>query len=161
MTPCYVKFWRRARAQCAISFCLLLILATSHALAQTRARAPISQAPLTVRVNNIAIGGEYSLRGLIGFFPNPILTTISITDPNGLPVTGLADTARWLGPQDLAENGQPISQIWQQISEYHRDNSSFPPDPNLYNQTPAPLFTEVRRAVSDEHDAGDGCERQH
>lgn len=147
MTPCYMKFWRCARAHCAFSFCLLLILATSQALAQPRARAKISQAPLTVRVNNIAIGGEYSLRGLTGFFPDPILTTISITDQNGFPVTGLADTARWLGPQDTTENGQSISQIWQQISEYHRDNPAFPPDPNLYNQTPAPLFTEVRRAA--------------
>jgi VWFA-related protein len=145
MTPFSLRFWRRVRAQCAIWSCFALIFVTSHALAQTRARAKISQAPLTVQVNNIAIAGEYSLRGLTGFFPNPILTTISITDQNGLPVTGLADTARWLGPQDLAENGQPISQIWRQISEYHRDNPSFPPDSDLYNQTPAPLFTAVRK----------------
>ncbi|MCI0697358.1 VWA domain-containing protein [candidate division KSB1 bacterium] len=142
-----MKFWPRARAHCALSFCFLLMLATSQAPAQTKARAKITQAPLTVRVNNIAIGGEYSLRGLTGFFPHPILTTISITDQNGFPVAGLADTARWLGPQDLAENGQPISQIWQQISEYHRDNPSFPLNPDLYNQTPAPLFTEVRRGA--------------
>ncbi|NUM68185.1 VWA domain-containing protein, partial [candidate division KSB1 bacterium] len=98
-----------------------------------------------VSINNISIAGEVSLRGKTGAFPAPVLSTISVTDRDGNLIKGLADTLRWLKPPDLAEIGRPISQIWQPLLEYHRDNPAFPAQPNLYSQTPAPEFTEVRR----------------
>ena len=97
---------------------------------------------------NVTIGGIYTngqtvLRDSAVGFPHPILTTISVVDENGMPVSGLADTTKWLGPTDIANLGARISDIWTPILEYHRDNRSLPPDPNLYHQTPAPVFTEV------------------
>ncbi|MDZ7285782.1 MAG: VWA domain-containing protein [candidate division KSB1 bacterium] len=98
-----------------------------------------------VAINNISLAGEVSLRGKSGAFPAPILATISVTDRDGNLIKGLADTLRWLTPPELAEIGRPIREIWQPLLEYHRDNPAFPPQPNLYSQTPAPEFTEVRR----------------
>ncbi|NUM75037.1 VWA domain-containing protein, partial [candidate division KSB1 bacterium] len=102
---------------------------------------------VVVSVNNISIAGETSLRGLTGAFPYPVLSTISVTDQAGNVVTGLADTARFLGPAEIAEIGAPVSQIWQPLLEYHRDNPAFPANQNLFNQTPQPSFTEVRRTT--------------
>ena len=99
---------------------------------------------LIICINNIAINGELSLRGLFANFPNPILSTISVVDSSGDIVTGLADTSRWLGPNDIAENGMPIKKIWQPILEFHEEDPSIPDDPDLYNQRPLPLITEVR-----------------
>jgi hypothetical protein len=98
---------------------------------------------LIINVNNIATHGEIELRGLIANFPYPIMSTISVVDTAGDIVIGLADTLRWLGPNDTAENGLPITQIWQPVLEYHEENHALPPDPNIYNQLPEPLFTEV------------------
>jgi len=103
-----------------------------------------SQETVTITVNNIAINGELSFDGLIANFPNPVLSTISIFDSNGDIITGLADSSRWLGPDDMAEIGLLISEIWQPIVEYHLEDPSIPSDPNLYNQIPSPLFMEVR-----------------
>jgi len=99
---------------------------------------------LIISVNNIAIHGEIRLRGLDANFPYPILSTISVVDSLGDIVPGLADTLRWLDPTDIAENGLPITQIWEPILEYHEENRLFPPNPNLYDQKPLPLITEVR-----------------
>ncbi|MDZ7290180.1 MAG: VWA domain-containing protein, partial [candidate division KSB1 bacterium] len=103
-----------------------------------------AQDSLVVLVNNISISGEFSLRGLTAAFPYPVMTVMTVIDRAGNPIIGLADTLRWLGPQDRAENGSPIPQIWKRLLEYHRDNPSLPLDPDLFNQRPGPLFTEVR-----------------
>lgn len=102
---------------------------------------------VNVRVNNIAIDGEFSLRGLSADFPYPVLSTITVVDRKGNPVLGLADTLNWLRPQDLTQVGIPVSEIWHPIFEYHQDNPGFPPNPDLYSQTPSPLFTEVRETT--------------
>jgi hypothetical protein len=102
---------------------------------------------LDVRVTNIAIAGEISARGLTAAFPHPVLATITVADSSGNPVFGLADTSRWLTPQDVANVGLPISSIWKRAVEYHRDNHSYPPNPNIFDQIPAPLFTEFRQST--------------
>ncbi len=104
----------------------------------------MDQQGLIINVNNIATHGEISLRDLTANFPYPIMATISVVDNNGVIVTGLADTLRWLKPNDVAENGLPINQIWQPVLEYHEEDRSFPPDPNLYHQLPETQLTEVR-----------------
>ncbi len=106
------------------------------------------QEEVTVTVNNIAINGEnFSLRGLDAHFPYPIMSSISILDADGNPVLGLADTLRWLTPNDLAQIGLPVSQIWQPLLEYHLEDPTFPADQDVYNQIPAPLITEVRETT--------------
>lgn len=126
---------------------LFQILLPGNTEAQTPYRLYARQDSLTVTVNNISIDGEFSLRGLSAAFPYPVLTAISVFDHNGKPVIGLADTSRWLSPEDRAEIGLPVFAIWQQLLEFHRDNPIFPADPNIFNQTPPPLLTEVRETV--------------
>lgn len=111
--------------------------------AQTSLQRSFFDDSVTVSVSNISIGNQFSLRGLTADFPYPVLSTISVVDSRGNPIFGLADTSRWLGPEDVAQIGLPISEIWQPILEYHRDAPAFPPDPNVFNQSPPPLFTEV------------------
>ncbi len=96
-------------------------------------------------INNISINEEINLRGLSGHFPYPVISTISVLDSfNKIIVTGLADTSNWLGVTDIAENGRPISQIWQPVLEYHEHDPLTPNNPDTYHQIPKPLFTEIR-----------------
>jgi len=99
---------------------------------------------LIICVNNIAINGELTIRGLTANFPYPVLSMISVVDSQANIVPGLADTLRWLGPGDTAENGMPMAEIWQPLKEFHRADSLYPPDPDLYHQTRTPLITEIR-----------------
>ncbi len=99
---------------------------------------------LFVSVNNIAIAGEYALRGKTANFHYPVLSMLSLVDSSSRIVTGLADTVRWLNANETAENGLPITQIWPRLFEYHRDNPLFPPNPDLYQSSPGVSFTEVR-----------------
>jgi len=125
-----------------------LLAGLSHPVtAQEQAQQNPKQGPLLVTVNNVAIANEISIRGLTASFPSPVISTISVSDNQANVISGLADSARWLGPAEVAENGESISQLWQPILEYHRDDPGFPPDADLYNQTPAPLFTEIRRST--------------
>jgi len=105
------------------------------------------QTSLDVHVTNIAIASGLSARGLTAAFPHPVLAAITVTDDNGNPVSGLADTSRWLAPRDLAEAGLPVAQIWKRLLEYHRDAPSFPSNPDIYQQNPAPLLTEFRQTT--------------
>lgn len=122
--------------------CLLLIIFSLHSV-------PLNaQNRLIIKVSNIATQGELSLRGLTADFPYPILTTITVIDSQQNYIPGLADTLRWLRTNDVAENGQLINEIWQPLLEYHRDNSAFPDDPDVYHQFASPLFTEIRSSDS-------------
>jgi len=105
------------------------------------------QTYLNVHVTNISISGELSARGLTAAFPHPILATISVTDHNGNPVLGLASTSRWLAPQEISDAGAPVAELWKRVLEYHRDERTFPPNPNVFDQIPAPLFTEFRKST--------------
>ena len=127
--------WRQPGGIIALLFILVTI---SPATGQTS---------LDVHVTNIAIAGELSARGLTAAFPHPVMAAITVTDNNGNPILGLADTSRWLAPQDLAEIGIPVSQIWKRLLEYHRDAPSFPSNPDIYQQIPAPLVTEFRQTT--------------
>ncbi len=106
-----------------------------------------AQESVTVGVSNIAVDGEFSLRGFKGSFPYPVLSTVSVVDKNGNPVVGLAHSERWVRPNDLAEIGLPVREIWQPLFEYHRDNPSVPTKQNLYDQVPGPIFTEVKETT--------------
>jgi len=102
---------------------------------------------LNVRVTNIAIAGEISARGLTAAFPHPVLAAITVTDNMSNPILGLANTSRWLAPQDITDIGLPVVSIWKRSLEYHRDNRAFPPNPDIYDQLPAPLITEFRAST--------------
>lgn len=126
---------------------VLLIFSGLPAGAQTTARKGAAADSLLIAVNNVAMAGEYSLRGFTPSFAFPVMSMISVTDDSGNAVPGLADTLRWLGRNENAQIGLPVSQIWRPLLEYHRDNAAFPPDPDIYNQTPGPYFTEVRKST--------------
>ncbi len=101
---------------------------------------------LKVTVNNPVIDGTLTIRGVTGTFPNSILSTISVTDSAGNAVTGLADTARWLGPEDFALNGKKIKNIWQPLQEYHKLFPGYPKNPDIYARIPAPKILEIRKS---------------
>ena len=107
-------------------------------LDETRAQTADS---LSVVVNRPPDGSE--ILGLKQSFPHPNLAIISVTNPNGTPVVGLANSERWLDAHEVAENGRLISEIWQPLVEYQQNNPTLPADPDLYNQRPGPKFLEV------------------
>jgi uncharacterized repeat protein (TIGR01451 family) len=127
------------------SILLIAILISSTAYSQGPLQPILDYDKIIICVNNIAARGEITVRGLTAHFPWPILSTISVVDSAGNIIPGLADPLRWLGPEEIAENGEPIKQIWQPVLEYHEEDTLIPPDPNIYNQKPQPLFTEIRR----------------
>jgi len=100
-----------------------------------------------VSISNISISNEFSVRGLNANFPYPVISTISLVDSQGNTIPGLADTLHWLTADNIAQNGMRISEIWSNLLEYHLENPSIPVDPNLYNQIPSPLITEVRETM--------------
>ncbi|MGH7494470.1 MAG: VWA domain-containing protein, partial [bacterium] len=125
----------------------LIAFSSFLANAQTFTNQKAAADSLLIAVNNTAIAGEYAFRGFTANFAFPVMSMISVTDDSGNVVTGLANTLRWLNRNENAEIGMPISQIWRPLLEYHRDNPAIPPDPNIYNQTSGPFFTEVRKSA--------------
>lgn len=123
----------------------LLFFSSFLANAQPAKNKDAAADSLLIAVNNIAISGEFALRGFTANFAFPVMSMISVTDDSGNVVTGLADTLRWLDRNENAEVGLPMAQIWQPLLEYHRENTAFPPDPDIYHQTSGPYFTEVRK----------------
>lgn len=126
-------------------FPLFLIILSVLFVAST---LPVQSQPqpddLIICVNNIVTNGELTIRGLTANFPYPVLSMISVVDSQANIVPGLADTLRWLNSMDTAENGMPISEIWNPLMEYHSADPSIPDDPNVYNQSQGPLITEIR-----------------
>ncbi|KAA3609246.1 MAG: VWA domain-containing protein [Calditrichaeota bacterium] len=100
---------------------------------------------LKVTVNNPVIDGSLTIRGVTGSFPTSLLSTISVTDSAGNAVTGLADTSKWLAPDDFALNGRQIKDIWQPMLEYHKEHPDYPENPNIYEQIPAPRILEIQQ----------------
>lgn len=128
------------------SLFLIFLSGASPITAQNFLHSNFTQEELIISINNIAIDGELTLRDLVADFPYPILSTISVVDTQANVIIGLADTLRWLGPNDIAEIGLRISEIWQPLLEYHQENPSIPGEPDLTNQSPSPIFTEVRKS---------------
>ena len=132
---------------------LICLVASTPFIGSTPARAQalktfaVSSDSFSINVNNSSIDGAMEIRGVRSAFPDSVLTLISLTDSSGYPVTGLADTARWVGPHERAENGQRISDIWRPIFEYHKHNPNFPDNPDLYASSGFPRFTEVRNTT--------------
>ncbi|MFQ5604361.1 MAG: hypothetical protein ACE5HS_13920 [bacterium] len=97
---------------------------------------------LSVLVNNKALDGV-AIRGVHAGYPYPVIFFVSVLDNQNNLIRGLAHTNFWLRPQESAQNGRLISQIWQPILEFRKNNPSLPLNPNLYDQKPAPQFIEI------------------
>ncbi len=123
---------------------LALVCFHSQTNAQPRLLTASASDSLSVSISNISIDGQFSVRGLSADFPHPVISTISITDREGNAIIGLADTSRWIGPNDLTQLGLPVSEIWRPVLEYHQEDPAIPNNPDVYDQIPEPLFLEVR-----------------
>ncbi len=99
--------------------------------------SPAQSQNLSVNITAISAAGDSTLRGKTAAFPYPILSFIRVFD-NG-HVTGLASQTDWIGPDDLADIGVPVKDIWNPILERYGSAA----DTNLYNQRPAPQFIEI------------------
>lgn len=142
-----IVFFKKKTLNYLIKLLLLnIILFLKPVLIQSQELLPeqYQQNNLIICINNIATHGEVTIRDLTADFPYPILSTISVVDSQANLIIGLADTSRWLSPDETAENGMLVSDIWKPLMEYHEEDTSIPSDPDLYHQTPEPLLTEVR-----------------
>jgi len=131
-----------------LNLIILLMICSFAVYAQRNLDSSSSKNALSVNIENITIQSDSKIHGLKPNFPYPVLSTITVFDSVGNFVTDLADTSRWLGPDDLAQIGLPIAEIWNPIIEYHAENPAIPANPDLYHQIPAPLFKEI---VKDMH----------
>ena len=131
-----------------LNFILALLICPLPLYAQSKVDSNSSPNALSVNIENITIQADSIIHGLVPNFPYPVLSTITVFDSAGEFVKDLADTSRWLGPNDIANIGLPITEIWNPILEYHAENPLIPKDPNLYNHIPEPLFREI---VQDMH----------
>jgi len=101
---------------------------------------------LDITFKKISINDTVSYRDLSADFPSPVLSLIEIKDKkNNLFFHGLADTSRWLTPQDFIMRGDSLTvdEVWKNILEFHKNNPSFPENPNVKDMTPQYLITEV------------------
>jgi len=102
-----------------------------------------AQDNLKVEFHFTSIADTTEMRGLSADFPWPVISLITVRDENGRYVHGLADTTRWLGPQELNESGHLVDSVWSEIREYHEEDPSVPSNPNVKDMTPDYLVTEV------------------
>ncbi|HHL73891.1 MAG TPA: VWA domain-containing protein, partial [Bacteroidetes bacterium] len=126
-----------------VSGLMLVVIVCAQAQARQTTQAPDS---IFINVNN-PFTEKFAIRGLTSTFPYPILTTISVLDEHGKHISGLADTLDWVGPQERANNGRLVREIWTPLLEFYQSDSTLPPEPDLYQQVRDPLFTEIRELL--------------
>ncbi|MBN2091684.1 VWA domain-containing protein [candidate division KSB1 bacterium] len=129
------RHWNRLLTRFCLFFLLGSFLYGNPSYAQQTPR---------MNINRVTTNGELTIRDYTANFPYPILTTVTVIDGQGNYVTGLADTLRWLGKNDIANNGVPVSQIWSPFFEYHEEDNRIPPVPDVYQQKFGPYVTEIR-----------------
>ncbi|MCK5149054.1 VWA domain-containing protein [bacterium] len=98
---------------------------------------------LKINIAEVSISDTTVRRGLHGNFPWPVLTLITVQDSAGRYVHGLADTTRWLLPDDTTETGIVVDSVWTRLLEYHKDNNALPANPDIKNSIPEYQVTEV------------------
>ena len=90
---------------------------------------------------------DVHLRELRANFPSRVFAFVSVTNDHGF-VPGLAHPSKWLGPQDLAENGLPVASIWGEAFEYPDGDRRRVGRFNLFRQRPLPRVTQISRTDS-------------
>jgi VWFA-related protein len=79
---------------------------------------------IRVYVSDFSLNEE--IRSIKGEFPQYVLTYINVLDQNKYSIHGLADTSQWLLFSDNSQIGKPVNEIWQNIREYHQEDSLYP-----------------------------------
>ena len=78
---------------------------------------------IDVRISDISYSDQ--IRGIQGAFPAPILTRVNVVDQNDKHILGLADVTKWLTIADVNQLGDQVSDVWQHMMEYHREDTLF------------------------------------
>lgn len=86
---------------------------------------------LRIRIEQISIDSSTVLSGKTAHFPFPVLSVITVQDANNRYVHGLADTSRWLLPNEPTPLGPLVNDTWKTILEYHAENPDFPENPDV------------------------------
>jgi len=86
---------------------------------------------------------DSTFRGITAHFPHYILSLITVENADSGSVHNLADTTRWLRPQEKAENGTVVDSIWGTIIEHHLGYPDRPEDSNVKHITPDYMVTEL------------------
>jgi VWFA-related protein len=100
--------------------------------------------PLKIRFEQITIDPATVYGGIAADFPDPVLSVLTIKDSHNRYVHGLADTSRWLSASDAAQTGQPVSDIWKTMLEYHADDPARPKNPDVKITQPGFQVREMR-----------------
>jgi VWFA-related protein len=98
---------------------------------------------LKVTFEQVSIHDTTEFRDVRARFPHPVLSVITVQDSNKRYVHGLADTSRWLSESDTNQLGGRVDEVWDTILEYHEENTSYPPDPDVKSQSPGYRVTEL------------------
>ncbi len=98
---------------------------------------------LSVKFNHVSIADTTVFRGIPAHFPYPILSLITIKDQKNRYVHDLADTTRWLYPTDTTQSGTLVDNIWRTVLEYHDEDHSIPPNPDVKQTDLSYMVTEV------------------
>lgn len=119
---CHFPFWERKR------FFLLKIVVWTFFITYGFTQEPPG---LRVKIEQISIDSTTVLSGKPAHFPFPVLSVITVQDENNRYVHGLADTSRWLLPNEPTPVGPLVNDIWKTILEYHAENPSYPENPDV------------------------------
>jgi len=84
---------------------------------------------LIVSVSDISLSDD--IRGILGGFPRPVLTTVNVIDQNHRPVHRLANQADWLNRSEATELGPPVQDVWVRFHEFHFYDPTVPDNPDV------------------------------
>lgn len=90
----------------------------------------------------------FPIKGKTPRFPNTIMSLVTIRDQDGRYIHSLADTSKWLGPDDFALNGQLVNDIWGPYLEYHVEDTTKPADNNVKPHFEVLEFTDLGVSVA-------------
>jgi uncharacterized repeat protein (TIGR01451 family) len=64
-------------------------------------------------------------------YPLPIIAQVQVVDQYNRMVHGLANAEKWLKPNEYCDRKLLVSEVWQPLKTYIKDNSSYPPNPEI------------------------------
>ncbi|MBN2102449.1 VWA domain-containing protein [bacterium] len=119
-----------------LSFCLILVAVP--VLSQVKG--------IKIQFLDIGITDTTMYNNLPADFPYPVLSLIQIQDEAHHYIHGLAATDEWIGPDDIAEIGLPVNDIWIKINERHAWKN-YPANQNVKDMEPSFMVSELTQVA--------------
>lgn len=89
--------------------------------------------PSEVNITHILLSGEADKGGVSvqASFPDRIISYVTVTDQNHLPIHGLADSSRWLKIGEITNVNVALETVWNPMKEYYRFMENRPASQDL------------------------------